>query len=132
MPEQFGDAVAYLDANNRWALNIADPGRDNLFAGQVYLRGAAALYALRAKIGDAAFLSGTRTWLSRYNDSTATTEDFEAVMEKASGQQLDAFFDDWLREGDRPAMPQQAAAKTQVIPGPAPTHSYNTPRSTLR
>ena len=132
MPKQFGDAVAYLDANNRWALNIADPGRDNLFAGQVYLRGAAALYALRAKIGDAAFLSGTRTWLSRYNDSTATTEDFEAVMEKASGQQLDAFFDDWLREGDRPAMPQQAAAKTQVIPGPAPTHSHNTPRSTLR
>ena len=23
MPEQFADAVAYLDANNRWALNIA-------------------------------------------------------------------------------------------------------------
>ena len=132
MPEQFGDAVAYLDANNRWALNIADPGRDNLFAGQVYLRGAAALYALRAKIGDAAFLSGTRTWLSRYNDSTATTEDFEAVMEKASGQQLDAFFDDWLREGDRPAMPQQAGAKTLVIAGRAPTHSHNSPRSTLR
>lgn len=105
MPKQFADAVAYMDANNRWALNIADPGRDNLFVGQVYVRGAAALYALRAKIGDTAFLAGTRSWLTRYNDSTATTEDFEAVMEQASGQQLDAFFDDWLREGDRPAMP---------------------------
>jgi aminopeptidase N len=105
MPEQFANAVAYLDANNRWALDIADPGRDNLFAGQVYVRGAAALYALRAKIGDAAFLAGTRLWLTRYNDSSATTEHFEAVMEEASGQQLDAFFDDWLREGDRPAMP---------------------------
>ncbi|MDQ0850010.1 aminopeptidase N [Arthrobacter sp. B3I9] len=105
MPGQFTDAVAYLDANNRWALNIADPGRDNLFTGQVYVRGAAALYALRAKIGDAAFLAGARSWLSRYRDSTATTEDFQAVMEKASGQQLDAFFDDWLRQGDRPAMP---------------------------
>ena len=79
MPEQFADAVAHLDANNRWALNIA---------------------------GDAAFFAGARLWLTRFNDSTATTEDFEAVMEKASGQQLDAFFDDWLREGDRPAMPQ--------------------------
>ena len=89
MQQQFADAVAYLDADNRWALNIADPGRDNLFAGQVYVRGAAALHALRAKIGDKAFLAGARLWLTRYNDSTATTEDFEAVMEKASGQQLD-------------------------------------------
>lgn len=97
-------AVA-VDANNRWALNITDPGRDNLFVGPVYVRGAAALYALRAKIGDSAFLAGARLWLTRYNDSTATTEDFEAVMEQASGQQLDAFFDDWLRQGDRPAMP---------------------------
>ncbi len=105
MPDQFADAVAYLDADNRWALNIADPGRDNLFAAQVYVRGAAALYALRAKIGDKAFLAGARLWLTRYNDSTATTKDFEAVMEKASGQQLGAFFDDWLRQGDRPAMP---------------------------
>lgn len=105
MPQQFMDAVAYLDAENRWALNIADPGRDNLFAAQVYLRGAASLHALRAKIGDKAFLAGARLWLTRYNDSTAATEDFETVMEKASGRQLDAFFDDWLREGDRPAMP---------------------------
>jgi aminopeptidase N len=105
MSGQFADAVAYLDADNRWALNIADPGRDNLFEPQVYFRGAAALHALRAKIGDGAFFAGARSWLARYNDQTATTEDFEAVMEKASGQQLDAFFDDWLREGDRPAMP---------------------------
>jgi aminopeptidase N len=105
MSGQFADAVAYLDAKNRWALNIADPGRDNLFMAQTYFRGAAALHALRAKIGDAAFFAGARSWLTRYNDSTATTEDFESVMEKASGQQLDAFFDDWLREGDRPAMP---------------------------
>ena len=105
MEAQFSEALAYLDANDRWALNIADPGRDNLFAGQVYLRGAAALHALRAEIGDTAFFAGSRLWLSSYNDSTATTEDFEAVMEQASGQQLDAFFDDWLRGDVNPATP---------------------------
>lgn len=105
--KQFTDAVDYLDADNRWALNIADPGRDNLFAGQVYLRGAAALHALRAKIGDKAFLAGARLWLTRYNDSTATTEDFEAVMEKASGEPLDDFFFDWLRGDKRPDMPRR-------------------------
>jgi aminopeptidase N len=105
VPAQFADSVAYLDAKNLWALDIADPGRDHLFDAPVYVRGAAALYALRAKVGDAAFLAGARSWLNRYSGSTATTEDFQAVMEKVSGQQLDAFFDDWLRQGDRPAMP---------------------------
>ena len=104
--DQFADTVAELDADNGWTLNIADPGRDHLFDSPVYQRGAAALYALRAAIGDDAFFAGARLWLTRYNDSTATTEDFEAVMEESSGQQLDAFFDDWLREGDRPVMPQ--------------------------
>lgn len=105
IPDRFADTVAYLDANDGWALNIADPGRDSLFATPVYLRGAAALYALRAKIGDAAFFAGARLWLTQYNDSNATTEDFQSVMEETSGQQLQTFFDDWLREGDRPAMP---------------------------
>ncbi|WP_268747954.1 M1 family aminopeptidase [Pseudarthrobacter chlorophenolicus] len=80
-------------------------GRDNLFAEPVYRRGAAALHALRVRIGDAAFFAGANEWLDRYRNSSATTGDFEAVMEEASGQQLDAFFNDWLREGDRPAMP---------------------------
>jgi aminopeptidase N len=103
--QQFTDAVAQLDNKNLWALNIADPGRDNLFGEQVYRRGGAALHALRAKVGDAAFFAGAREWLGRYDDSSATTGDFEAVMEEASGQRLDAFFNDWLRDGDRPAMP---------------------------
>lgn len=103
--KQFTDAVAELDSKNLWALDISNPGRDNLFAEQVYRRGAATLHALRARIGDSAFFAGATEWLDRYANSSATTGDFEAVMEEASGQQLDAFFSDWLREGDRPAMP---------------------------
>lgn len=105
LADQFDDTVAYLDANDGWALNIADPGPDNLFANPVYLRGAAALSALRSEIGDDAFFAGARLWLTRYTTSNAATADFEAVMESSSGRQLDAFFDDWLRDGDRPAMP---------------------------
>jgi aminopeptidase N len=103
--KQFTDAVAELDRKNLWALDIADPGRDNLFVEQIYRRGGAAIHALRAEVGDAAFFEGAREWLGRYDDSSATTEDFEAVMEEASGQPLDAFFNDWLREPNRPAMP---------------------------
>ena len=78
-----------------WGAVIADPGPHGLFGAAVYYRGAAAaLYALRLEIGDKAFSAGTRSWLHRYNDSTATTEDFEAVYEKASGHDLGAFFDE--------------------------------------
>jgi aminopeptidase N len=100
--QQFANAVASLDAHKRWALNIADPGRDNLFVPQVYQRGAAALHALHAKIGDEAFFAGARLWLTRYADSSATTDDFQSVMEEASGEQLGKFFNDWLRAPVRP------------------------------
>jgi aminopeptidase N len=100
--QEFAKTVASLDANNRWGLNIADPGRDNLFVPQVYQRGTAALYALRAKIGDDAFFSGARSWLSRYHGSAATTDDFQAVTEEASGEQLSQFFDAWLRAPVKP------------------------------
>ena len=43
-------------------------------------------------------------WLERYNDGTGTTEDFEAVYEEVSGQDLDAFFDTWLRTPSRPIL----------------------------
>lgn len=102
--QQFTATVTSLDINNRWGMNIADPGRDNLFSPAVYQRGAAALHALRVRIGDDAFFEGARLWLDRYDDSSATTEDFQAVMEEASGEPLDTFFKEWLRDPARPAV----------------------------
>ncbi|MBD8869480.1 M1 family metallopeptidase [Nocardioides sp. MJB4] len=85
-----------------WNLEIADPGPFGLFAGAVYDRGAATLHALRVKIGDEAFFETAREWVTRYDDSTATTEDFEALAEEISGQDLDAFFDVWLHTPTKP------------------------------
>jgi len=62
-------------------------------------------------------------WLNRYKGSTATTADFQAVMERTSGQSLTTFFDEWLRQGVRPATPQlQAeppAGPSNATQGPA-------------
>jgi aminopeptidase N len=85
-----------------WALPIGDPGPLNLFATQVYNRGAGTLHALRGKIGDDAFFAATREWIERYNDSTATTEDFIALYEEVSGQDLGEFFDIWLFRPEKP------------------------------
>ncbi len=85
-----------------WQLSIADPGPLGLFAGPVYDRGAGTLQALRVEVGDEAFFDGARLWLERFNDSTATSEDFQAVYEEASGQDLDEFFQIWLHNAEKP------------------------------
>jgi aminopeptidase N len=85
-----------------WALPIGDPGPLGLFATQVYNRGAGTLHALRVKVGDEAFFAATREWLRRYDDSTGTTDDFIAVFEEESGQDLSAFFHTWLFAPEKP------------------------------
>jgi len=76
-----------------------------LFAGQVYDRGAGTLHALRLKVGDEAFFAGVQTWVERYDDSTATTADFQAVYEEVSGQDLEGFFQEWLATPAKPSYP---------------------------
>jgi aminopeptidase N len=86
-----------------WALPIGDPGPLNLFATQVYNRGAGTVHALRVKLGDDAFFAATREWIERYDDSTGTTEDFIEVFEEVSGQDLTEFFDIWLFRPVKPS-----------------------------
>jgi aminopeptidase N len=98
----FDDVMAIPEDDEFWEVVVADPGPFGLFLDPIYDRGAATLHALRVKIGDADFFAGAQEWVSRYNDSTATTEDLQAVFEEASGQNLDAFFDIWLRDPVKP------------------------------
>ena len=100
--QQF-DAVMAIPADDPfWDTVVADPGPLGLFLGPIYDRGAATLYALRTKIGDAAFLAGARRWVARYDDGTARTADFEALFERVSGQNLDDFFDVWVHTPEKP------------------------------
>lgn len=85
-----------------WSLQIGDPGPLGLFAGQVYNRGAATLHALRVEVGDESFFAATQLWLERYDDSAGTAEDFQAVFEEVSGEDLDTFFQTWLYDQVKP------------------------------
>lgn len=88
--------------------NFPPPGTpppDNLFNGAVYLRGALLLHALRQEVGDDAFFEAIRIYADRYAYSTVTTEDFRAVMEEVSGQDLGSFFTAWLDDPQIPAIP---------------------------
>ncbi|WP_312721328.1 M1 family metallopeptidase [Mobilicoccus sp.] len=85
-----------------WRVVVADPGPDNQFDGAVYDRGAMAVHALRNRIGDAAFFHLVRTWTAKHRHGNATVEEFEAMAEKISGQELSPFFRVWLRTASRP------------------------------
>ena len=99
---QFDDVMAQPEGDPFWNLTIADPGPFGMFASPVYDRGAATLHALRVKIGDAAFFALGRRWVSKYNDSSASTENFEALAERISGLDLDQFFTVWLHSTGKP------------------------------
>jgi aminopeptidase N len=100
--ESYDNWYAPARSPSYWAFQIGDPGPDGLFNGQVYDRGAATLHALRVEIGDDAFFEGARLWLERYDDATGTTDDFQAVFEEVSGEDLDDFFRTWLYDQVKP------------------------------
>ncbi|RPJ27155.1 MAG: M1 family peptidase [Planctomycetaceae bacterium] len=82
-----------------------DPSASDLFSVSVYYWGAMTLHALRLQVGDEAFFEILRTYYDRYQHSNATTEDFIAVAEEVSRQDLGAFFDSWLYGDTLPELP---------------------------
>lgn len=95
----------YNDAKKH---NMAAPGNPavgNTFSGFVYERGACALYALRLKLGDEVFFKVLQDYYARYQYSNASTDDFIAVAETTSGQNLKDFLNDWLFSAKVPALP---------------------------
>lgn len=81
-----------------------DPGAEGLFDRSVYRRGAITLHALRLEVGDAEFFDILQTWVTRFGGGVASTDDFIALSEELSGDELDAFFDGWLGDGPLPSL----------------------------
>jgi aminopeptidase N len=73
-----------------------DPGVDHLFGGEVYVRGALALDALRRELGQDTLFEILRAWAREYAGGCASTADFIALVERISGRELDVLFDAWV------------------------------------
>jgi aminopeptidase N len=74
----------------------ATPSADELFGFNSYDGGAVVLHALRKTIGDDNFFTLLRRWVADNNGQSRTTEDFVALANQVSGQDLTGFFDTWL------------------------------------
>ncbi|MEV6602359.1 M1 family metallopeptidase [Actinoplanes sp. NPDC051346] len=79
-----------------WEVPTGDPGANRIFGDAVYQRGSMLVHALRRTIGDGPFFALLQSWPTEHRDGNVTTEQFIAAAEKASGKDLDAFFQGWL------------------------------------
>jgi len=107
------DIFDYLYATNPdnasiWTTAPADPGVPELFGDAVYDRGAMTLHQLRRAVGDDTFFTILRTWTADHRYGNGTTEEFTALAEKISGQDLSALFQAWLYTPSKPVVPSLA------------------------
>ena len=85
---------------------VIDTAQRNLLAllnRNSYEKGGFVLHMLQRQVGDSAFFRALRDYYAMHRDSTALTADLRTAMERASGQRLAWFFDQWLR---RPGYPE--------------------------
>ena len=101
--EQAADVASIPADDGFWTVSVTDPGATGLFDAPIYNRGALTLAQLRSRIGDATFQRLLTRWASSYRHRNASTEDFEALAEQLSGQDLDEFFSAYLVAPEKPA-----------------------------
>lgn len=73
---------------------------DDLFDRHTYEKGACVLHMLRQQVGDGYFRRSLKTYLQRFANGTAETDDLRKIFELETGKSLQQFFDQWIfREG---------------------------------
>jgi aminopeptidase N len=97
---------AYLQEQENVLPPPGAPPPDDLFNVSVYQRGALTLHALRVRVGEQVFYDIIQTYYDRFKYGNARTEDFIAVAEEISGEDLTAFFDGWLYQQRLPDIPE--------------------------
>ena len=98
-----------------WAVTIGDPGPENLFNFAVYARGAMTLQELRLAVGDDDFFTILQQWASSKAGGNVTTDEFIALAENISGQQLDDLFQTWLFTPEKPAVVTAVASRAASV-----------------
>lgn len=104
-----------------------------------YPKGASVLHMLRRKLGDKVFFGAVATYIDRFKGKNAETDDLRIILEEASGENLEQFFQQWLYRPNIPrltinAIYDQSAggitidvAQTQPIDGANPAFAFDLP-----
>ncbi|MFD7071481.1 M1 family metallopeptidase [Streptomyces sp. NPDC059913] len=97
------DAAFRKDVN--WAFPPADPPTAaDILEPPVYGRGAMAVHEIRRAVGDdTRFFALLKGWTGAHRHGNASTADFTAYVERATGRDLGALWKTWLYGRSRPA-----------------------------
>ncbi|KAL8735688.1 MAG: hypothetical protein Q9181_002751 [Wetmoreana brouardii] len=71
---------------------------DQIFDAISYLKGSSVIRMLSAHLGVDVFLGGVSSYLQAHAYGNATTNDLWAALSKASGKDVNAFMDPWIRK----------------------------------
>lgn len=82
--------------------------------GITYAKGASALRQLMAWLGEETFFAGLRRYLERHAFGNTTLADFLSALQEASGRDLDAWAQSWLRTSGVSTLRVQEGAIQQV------------------
>ncbi|MEP1093986.1 MAG: M1 family metallopeptidase [Cyclobacteriaceae bacterium] len=98
------EVIAYYQVNPSPVVDnsIKDPFK--VLSANTYQKGGWVLNMLRHRLGDETFWKGIRTYYKTYEKSNALTEDFRKVMEEVSGEDLSAFFQQWIHTKGYPEL----------------------------
>lgn len=75
---------------------------DELFDAHAYEKAGFILHMIRCLVGETNFQKSIKQYLSRFQNSTATTSDLIQTIEGVSGVQLQTFFDQWIYRKGHP------------------------------
>ncbi|MEK6674106.1 MAG: M1 family aminopeptidase [Planctomycetota bacterium] len=74
------------------------------FDARAYPKGASVLHMLRRKVGDDAFRTAVKRYLTEHRHQTVETSDLRAAFESETGRSLERFFYDWTERPGAPAV----------------------------
>jgi aminopeptidase N len=80
------------------------PEPDSLFDRHAYPKGGVLLHMLRRRLGDAAFFAGIHDYLSTHAHQPVTTPDLVESLTRASGINVQPYFDQWLYKPGHPVL----------------------------
>src|SRR3989441_5798304 len=81
----------------------------------IYAKGSLVLHMLRGVLGDELFKKGLAAYFSTFRGRAARVADFQATMERVSGQSLGWFFDEWI---DEKVLPDYTITRVTSLPTP--------------
>jgi puromycin-sensitive aminopeptidase len=72
------------------------------FDAITYTKGAAVLRMIESYLGEEAFRDGVRIYLTRHREANASADDFWHALDEASGQDVTAIMNAWIKEPGHP------------------------------